>query len=368
MPNINNLILPQHRRANKSFVYKSVAEGIEAATKEELIDQWLKQNIFHLHKIGTGELFPRDPDDCDTLKLVIKTTVSTASIADNTIAYREGLVGDVSYLSPSIAALFNTVQIDSAVNRGRVVRYMDQKTITRAAAATNEGIQAPESSVDWEEKILFLERVADSIPITREAFLDIDIVRQDIMRLLDINIQLIEDQYMWNSDGIATKIKGLFFKAPVFAAGVYAETIPEANLFDLLSIMRATVMKSRRFTPDFALINPEDAVKFKLKKVNGLYVLPQMLKENRALDGMAVVESSQVAVNTLAIGDSRYGSAYEYETEIAAGYSGDGFKTDTLTIRAIKYTNLLIRDVDVNAFLKVNDINAALASLDPAVV
>jgi hypothetical protein len=338
----------------------------EFQTKDQLIDAFLKDNSDKLRDIGRGKVKMHDPNDPNVLKLnITKTDVTRSSITDSTIAGRVDYIGEVDRVNPSISSMFDLIPVSSDWNR--VVRYLDQTSITRGANAIAEGAVFPESGFTWTETKLELQKIADSIPVVKEVFLDMSAIRRDISRLLDINIQLKEDDLYWDGDGVATKITGMYTKAPTFSAGTYANAFTGVTIWDLLVVMRTSIMKNKIFTPDVAVINPDDALKFKIQKgSDSHYILPQILKE-KGLDGMTIIESSQVTANTLAIGDSRYGTNFEFGLQIAMGYVGTGFTDDVLTIAASKWSNLLIREVEKNAFLKCTNITTALAALDSGV-
>jgi len=76
---------------------------------------------------------------------------------------------------------------------------------------------------------------------------------------------------------------------------------------------------------------------------------------------VSVVESSQVTENTLAIGDFRYGTIYDLEgVTVEVGFINEQFIQNAKTILAEQRLGLLIREVDEDAFLKVDDIGLAI--------
>jgi hypothetical protein len=82
-------------------------------------------------------------------------------------------------------------------------------------------------------------------------------------------------------------------------------------------------------------------------------------------EGIRIVESSQVAPNTMVVGDFRFGTIYDLEdVTVEMGWINDQFIKNALTILAEQRLALLIRTVDEPAFRKVTDIATALGELE----
>jgi hypothetical protein len=104
-----------------------------------------------------------------------------------------------------------------------------------------------------------------------------------------------------------------------------------------------------------------------LKSVDGHYLLPSWASGQNSIDGIRVVESSRVPQNQLVIGDFRYATIYDIGgVEVSMGWVNDQFIKNQMTILAEKRTGLLVRGVDLDAFLKVTDITAAIAAITAA--
>jgi len=84
-----------------------------------------------------------------------------------------------------------------------------------------------------------------------------------------------------------------------------------------------------------------------------------------SVDGLRIVESSQVAPNTMLVGDFRYGTIYDLEdVTIEMGWINDQFIKNALTVLAEQRLALLIRTADEPAFRKVPNITTALGELE----
>lgn len=301
--------------------------------------------------------------------VVNKTQVTRASVSSTTMAMRLPGVGQLPYLGMKMANLFRHAPVSPSSNG--VIRFYDQSAITRSAANTAEGATKPESAITWIERLIKVEKIADSIPVTKEAWQDVDFIMSEIDRLLNLNLALKEDQQIWNGDGNTPNLNGVFTTATVFdgTGANYANKFQNANIYDLIASVRVDVMNSKqsKYQPNAVVMNPLDILAYKLTKDSfGRYVIPPFVSADGSnMDGMEVIESSQVTADTLLVGDTRYGTIYDLEgVTIEMGYINDQFVKNAMTILAEKREALLIRNVDADGFRKVASISAQITNIN----
>lgn len=310
------------------------------------------------------------------VKLIIpatnKTLVTRAGLSNSTLGMFLPDVGQAPTISTVIRPLFRQASISP--NSNGVIRYIDQNVITRNAAFVAEGGQKPESAITWIQRSLELQKIADSIPVTKEAWADIDFIQSEIRQLLEVNIKLKEDDALYDGTGVPPQITGIYTYAPAFDAAAYAAdaTMPkfqDANLYDLIAVIRAVIMlnQGNKFDPKIVLMNPMDTLRYKLMKAtDGHYLIPPFVSsDGMVIDGMRVVESSQVTANTLVVGDFRYGTVYDdgQGIEVTMGWINDDFIKNQWRILAEERLALLVRTINLPAFRKVTDIAAALTAI-----
>ena len=109
----------------------------------------------------------------------------------------------------------------------------------------SEGTAKPESAITWSERLLPIEKVADSIPVTKEAWADIPFIQGEIRRLLEVNLALKIDDSLYDGTGVTPEIKGVYTSAPAFVTTPYADTVEAANLFDLIAVVAADIAANR---------------------------------------------------------------------------------------------------------------------------
>jgi hypothetical protein len=302
---------------------------------------------------------------------VNKLLVTRASVGNTTMAMRLPDVGQLAYPASVLSAAFRHAPVSPSSNG--VIRYYDQSAVTRGAASVAEGAQKPESAITWIERTLLIEKIADSIPVTKEGFNDVYFIQSEIERLLTINLALKKEDLLWDGDGITPNIKGVYTSAPLFVTTPFDDSVEAANVFDLVATIAADINASGggKYKADTVVLNPIDTLKMKLiKDSSGRYLLPPFVSPNGDITTLKVIESSQVTPNTLVVGDFRYGTIYDLENvTIEMGWINDQFIKNAFTILAEERFALLIRVVDTTAFRKVTDIAAALGALEtPAVI
>jgi HK97 family phage major capsid protein len=297
---------------------------------------------------------------------VNKTLVTRAAVSGTTMAMRLTDLGQIAYLEPVISTLFRHAPVSPSSNG--ILRYYDQLTRTNNAAWVAEGAAKPESAMTWIERLLPIEKVADSIPVTKEAWNDVFFIQSEIRRLLEINLALKIDDSLYDGTGVTPEIKGVYTSAPAFVDTPYIDSVEAANIYDLIMVVATDISNNRqgKYKADTVLLNPINALGMKLiKNTQGQYVIPPYSQGYQNIAGIKIVESSQVTPNTMVVGDFRYGTIYDLEDlTIEMGWINDQFIKNTFTILAEQRLALLIRVADEPAFRKVANITTALANLE----
>lgn len=303
----------------------------------------------------------------------IKTNVLRTSVTNSTQAMRLPDVGQLAYGSTGLETIFRQGTVSP--NSNGVIRYIDQSSVTRNADNKAEAAAFPESAITWQEYTLPLQKIVDSIPVSYEALQDVNWIESELRRLLEVNLAIKSNQQFWTGSGVAPQIKGIYTYATAFDAAAYAAgsgiKVAGATLYDLLAILKTTISngKQSKYSADIVILNPADVLKMKLAKDEfGQYIIPPFTANNgMQVDGMRVIENSVVTANTMLLGDSRYATAYSLGgVEIEMGYGDGQFISDMYMIKARKRAALLVRNADLDAWLKVTDIDAAVTAVTPA--
>ena len=335
--------------------------------KEKALDEMIYEHKESLLRISKGAR--------ESIKFEVpvkKTVVQTSAYSNNTLGMLLPDVGQQAYRGTLISSLFRQAQVGEGM--GGVVRYVDQNAITRAAAevAESNGTTGafPESAITWQELTMALRKIGDQIPVSMESLADIDFVSAELDRLLNVNMMLREDAQLWNGNGTAPNINGIYTQAPTYTAPNLALT--SVDLFGLIVKVAEQINAGNesKFRANTAIVSYSDYNGMLLSKASdGHYLQQQFAVFNQDgsanVNGIRVIPSSLVTANTMLVGDFNYGTQYSMGgVEVEMGWITDQFIKDLTTIKARKRTNLLVRNVEANAFLKVTSISAAITSLN----
>jgi hypothetical protein len=367
--NMNEVVTKHGNEINKLVK----REGNDRIVKS--IDEIVAENAEAIQKMASA-------DKGDRFKLRIKadvqkTIVNMATNVDSTMGYRVPGMGQIATRNLVMDKIFTTVSLNEAevAESNGVVRYMDVENETNNAAETAESAAKPEAAIDWKERSADFRVIANTIPVTRQAYRRLGFVASEIDRLLRKNHALRKDLQLWSGDGIAPNIKGIYTytTAATLANLPNYQGLVDANLYDLIANLRVYVANKSdstgaqsKYNPNVVLMNPADVLKYKLAKAaDGHYILPPFISaDGKVIDGCTVIETPVVTANTMALGDSSYPTIYQSEdVVIEMGFINDQFTKNQWTIRAEQELLLLVRNADLGAFTKITDINAAIEAL-----
>ena len=318
-----------------------------------------KENYEAMMKELNGELPQKGLKINTTRKSIV-----AANRTDSTLAYREGGVGEIQRGVPYLADLFRKVNL--GVNSGGVARWWEQLAITDNSANVNEAAKTTKSEMTWVEKSLTTQRVKDHVKVSRDQIKDADFVAGEVQRLVDRNMRLKENSQLLSGTGAGNQIKGVLEYAQAFATtGIQ---IAEANLMDLIGSIKTQIkvgMKDAAL-PNYVIAAPQDIDKIRYAKTDfGQYLFPSLaMGATPSAAGLTIIENSLVTANTLLVGDFGLGTLYvSDELVIEMVETEDDALLGLVTIHAYIRENLVIRDVDVNAFVKVASISDAITAI-----
>lgn len=291
-----------------------------------------------------------------------------SNITDDTMAQRVIGIGQIERRIPFISELFTQGRI-SPNNHG-VIKYVDQDAITNSAAQIAEGNAFTLSDVKWKEYSINIEKTGDYMKLSREMMDDVDYVEGEINNVLLRNVELKVDSQLLTGNGTSPNLIGIATSATEFTAGSFASKISDASYYDLISVASSQIMNGTSFLPNAVLMNPVDYTRMKLKKdAEYNYVIPPFvaatLNGGTLIENMIIKSNSGVAENTMYIGDFTRGTYYSGDLiQIEFGYINDDFGKDLVSVLARKRNCLLIRNVSKGGFIKITNINDALAAID----
>ncbi len=341
--------------------YKSMSESANKGDGNTLATE-LKANMTAIKNIAkrTGE----------AKEVVIKAEVLRSSIDGNTQAQDVPGIGQLRTRKLTMYDMFPKIQVGT--NNNGTIRYWDwdEDTIARAAAMIAESGAFPESTAAFKEYTLDLKKVGDTLPVSAEFFEDESMFAAELSLFLQTNVALEVDDQIANGDGTGNNLTGLFASIPAFNPAL-VDDVAYANFYDLLVKCKEQITKTggAKYTPDAIWMNISSINKLRLTKdVNNNYIIPPFVSRDGAIvDGMTVFESNIISDGYFALGDSRFAKIYEKTgIEISRGTINDQFTQDMETLKVRKRLAFLIRTVDQTGFVKVTDIDVAIAAINLA--
>ena len=304
----------------------------------------------------------------------LKTTVITSDITasswtSSTQAINLPGVNEPAHRMTKIASLFS--QFSIAKDSGGSIRYVDQTTTTRSAAAREENVAAAESAIAFTEYDLSIKNISDSIPTSRESLLNFNYLEGMLKKFILVNCDLAEEAEVYSGAGTGVHIKGIDEYTTTFLpASMTDKTVQSASVYDLISYLAAYVSsgKDSKYQPDYVLMNDMDVWAMLAEKdANDNYIIPPFVRivgPKIYIGAVEVIPSNLVTTNTLIIGDFRQGEYHnDPNWELTFGWVNTDFTQNVIRLLANKRAALLVKTLDATAFYDVTSISAAVSAL-----
>lgn len=302
---------------------------------------------------------------------------AATDIQTHTIGLRVPGIGQIPTRKPFLADLFNVVNTSL-----EYIKYIDQETVTRdaknvlsAAASTHT------SKITWKERSIQIVNIRDLVDVPLDMLADYDFVEGELRRLLNVNVALKKDDGLLNGTGVAPELHSISEYSSEFDASntlggtitAWAGTVAAPNIFDLVVAMASQIVavgKDGAYMPNVVLFNTIDRYKALLiKDKNDNYLMPPFVvrlgNKEYSVDGMVVRSNPNVPMNSCWVFDSTKGTIYQRKKAVAemSFENASNFETEVATMKVYERLNLLVRNVDQDAFMKCTDVETALAAL-----
>ena len=304
--------------------------------------------------------------------------VTSASVVDGTDQYFYGLdgVGKQPVRQLVMENLFSSVNVGP--NSGGTIRYTDQDGLTRGANNVANCSLFPASDITWKTTTDSVKKIADSIPVCKDAMEDFGFIESEVNTFILENLRLKLDQQLLLGGGSGLELNSVDSYAQTWGVGVgspiegMAASIPFPTTYDVLASAICQIVNSGQanrgyYNPNAIVMNPTDVCQMKLEKdADGNYLLPLYFSaDGMSIDGVTVYSTPLVPQNTAYVFDSTKGTIYtEREIQIEmADEHGTDFLEDFIRIKGSMRKQLIVRTVNTNAFLKIEDIAAAKTAL-----
>lgn len=302
---------------------------------------------------------------------------AASDIATHTIGTRVPGIGQIPTRKPFMRDLFTWIPCNL-----EYIKYIDQETVVRDAQnVASAAASTHTSKVTWKERSIQITAVRDLIDVPIDMLDDYDFVEGELKRLLDVNVALKIDNGLLKDNGVYPNLHSVDEVASEFDATntlggtitPWTNSVQNANIFDLVIAMASQIIslgQDGSFMPNVVLFNTIDRYKALLiKDKDDNYMMPPFVVRNGnkdyTIDGMIVRSNPNVPANSLRVFDSTKATGYQRKAAVAeiSYENATNFETEVATLKVYERLNMLIRNVDKNAFMKCTDITAALTAL-----
>jgi len=311
-----------------------------------------------------------------TLEIAIKASHGAVDIDSGTdFATMLAGVGQIPTRRVFMKDIFGVVQTDT-----EYIKYVDQETKVRdaknvaACAASTHN-----SKLTWKVYTIQQKKVRDFTHVCIDMLEDYDFVSSEIDNLIRTDVALRVDEQILLGTGVTTQLDGVASVASTFNAALAGadysaatgDPIQAPNVGDLICVAGAQISflgANNKWVANVALINPKTAKLYKLTKdKNDQYLLPSWISPNGEVnvDGIRFIENPLVPENEAYVMDSNYGKIYQKKaaTVEMSFENRENFENEMVTVKGYERLNLLIRNVDANAFMHIPDVAAAIVAI-----
>lgn len=289
------------------------------------------------------------------LNLDVKTTTITADYT-GTYALTD-FDSDVDRVRRKRYGILENV--NTGATSGKFVTYV-QQTATSGSDWTAEAGAKNQGEPAWSEISEEVKKIASYVKVSKEMLEDLSFIRAEINNDLMEQVRVGIEQALLTGTGAGNQIKGLLDASmglPTFGAGTFANAVQDANITDLMRVVKAQI-EGANFTPTHIVLNPEDIAKLQLTKSSaGEYTYPMFLPTQSGvgemvLAGMRIISSTYMTANNYLVGDlSKVSVRFRENIAMTVGLDQDDFTKNMVTILAEARLVQYVKNNDKPAFV-----------------
>lgn len=267
--------------------------------------------------------------------------------------------------------------------RKEYIKYTDQETVVRDAKNVAQCATSTHTTkLTWTTRNMQITKTRDLIDVCIDMLDDYDWTEGQIRDLVTSSLQLKVDNDLLLSDAIYPNPNSIDAYSSTFnaanPAADYALKIQTATIIDLIVISGAQIMafgQENFFMADTVYMNPTDYTLMTLLKdgednyIKSGTVDPRIFQDrggNVWINGnILVIPNPNVPEGEFYIFDSTKATIFQRKTaEIKFSFENKtNFEDDVVTIKATERYNLLVKNNQMNAFMHIPDIAAAVIAI-----
>lgn len=222
---------------------------------------------------------------------------------------------------------------------------------------TAEGAAKDQIDNDFVVTSVALVKRAAYFKVSTEMLDDVAFMEGWLRNKLIVRLFLDVDNQVLNGNGAAPNLSGILNQATAFAAGSFAGTVDSANDADSLVVAANQIRLANHNGALTIMMHPSDVAALKLVKLSASdkrYVERlMMVGSSMSLDGIPIIENTNIAQGDFLIGDFAKGTIVEKSgIEVEIGLDGSDFTKNMRTILAEWRGQLFVQNNDTTAFVK----------------
>lgn len=266
------------------------------------------------------------------------------------------------------------VRLLSIVSRGtassNVITWVSKVNRDGAAAGTAEGAVKNQIDFDLVVNSEDVKKFSAFIKVSTEMVGDIDFMSTEINNeLMSEMLRLIETQ-VYEGSGAGLNLNGILTQSTAFVAATAPVAVVNANLVDVLRTAATQIQIANQAAPTYIMLHPTDVLGLKQIKrstTDKAYIdALQLIAGSLSLDGIPIIETTLVTVDTYLIGDFKKATVFDKGSiDIEVGRSGTDFVDNLVTVLAEWRGLNVIKTNQTTAFVTgtISTDAAALAAL-----
>jgi len=260
-------------------------------------------------------------------------------------------------------------------DRNRVL-WVDGAYTSNVGYVTEGTGQATADTGTAVEKYREMAKISAKLPITEEMLEDANYIASAFRAKMVEKATLFVDGESYDgdgSDGVNPKhIYGIKGHATAYSAATTgsAASIEKANIGDLVDDMILQAEKSNFRGSNILWMNPTDFNRFKYAKAtDGQYLFVKDVNGSYSISGLTVIRSNRVTAGDMLLADTsklQYWTKRSAEVKFSQMNASD-FINDAWTAVMFVRSQVVVETPDKLSLIFVDDITAAIASLDSGV-
>lgn len=211
-----------------------------------------------------------------------------------------------------------------------VVRFVKESGYTNGAGATAEGSTLSQSDFDMTAADANVRKIGTYFRISEEMLADTPQLTSYLSARAPEKLLEVEDTQILSGNGTAPNLSGIITDATAFAAGDLADSVDNANDFDVI-VASLNQLANANYNADTILLNPSDFHKILLlKDTQNNYLKDQVYNGLQPVFmGVKVVLNTAITAGTFLIGNFGVGT----QLWVRDGINVEFFREDGTNVR-----------------------------------